>query len=390
MKILLLCWRDTHHPEGGGSERYLERVADHLAAQGHQVIFRTARYAGSARRESVQTQQGQGTTIEFSRGGGAYTVYLRALAGLAAARLGLPVGPLQSMGRPDVVVDTQNGVPFFASLVAGAPTVILTHHCHREQWSVAGPLLARIGWFIESTVSPWLHRKNRWVTVSSPSAEELVGLGVPKEKIDIIRNGIDPAAELNAPAPREAQDDEHTIHLVTLSRLVPHKQIEHALDAVAALIPQHPNLRLDVIGDGWWKEKLHAHARELGVEPYVVFHGHVTEDIKHRILSRAAIHVMPSRKEGWGLAVVEAGQRGVPTVGYYSSAGLRDSVDDNVTGLLAGSPGGFINAVEELVQDPEKTSQMGEAARKKAEGYSWQTTGEAWGKLLEDVASSGR
>ncbi len=34
MKILLLCWRDSTHPQGGGSERYLERVGEYLAAQG--------------------------------------------------------------------------------------------------------------------------------------------------------------------------------------------------------------------------------------------------------------------------------------------------------------------------------------------------------------------
>ena len=47
MKILLLCWRDTHHPQGGGSERYLERVGDFLVSQGHEVLFHTAMYPGA-------------------------------------------------------------------------------------------------------------------------------------------------------------------------------------------------------------------------------------------------------------------------------------------------------------------------------------------------------
>ena len=41
MKILLLCWRDTHHPQGGGSERDLERVGDFLVSQGHEVLWAT-------------------------------------------------------------------------------------------------------------------------------------------------------------------------------------------------------------------------------------------------------------------------------------------------------------------------------------------------------------
>src|SRR5699024_7229846 len=161
------------------------------------------------------------------------------------------------------------------------------------------------------------------------------------------------------------------VYLVALSRLVPHKQIEHALDCLAALQRSHPNLRLDVIGDGWWSENLRRYAQELGVDGKVVFHGYVSEELKHRILQRASIHVMPSRKEGWGLAVIEAAQHGVPTVGYESSAGLRDSIVDEETGLLATSPGGLINAVEHLLDDPALCRRMGlPAARRPAPGVA--------------------
>ena len=72
-----------------------------------------------------------------------------ALLAMAAARIGL--GPLRRV-RPDVVVDTQNGLPFLARLIYGRRVAVLVHHCHREQWPVAGPVLGRLGWFVESTV----------------------------------------------------------------------------------------------------------------------------------------------------------------------------------------------------------------------------------------------
>ena len=56
---------------------------------------------------------------------------------------------------------------------------------------MAGPVLSRVGWFIESRLSPWLHRKRPYVTVSGPSAEELVELGVDRDRIRVIRNGVD-------------------------------------------------------------------------------------------------------------------------------------------------------------------------------------------------------
>lgn len=146
--MLLLCWRDVGHPQGGGSETYLQRIGAQLAASGVDVTLRTARYRGASRREVVD-----GVTID--RVGGPYTVYVFAMLAMIAARLGF--GPLRHV-RPDVVIDTQNGIPFLARLVFGRRAVVLVHHCHREQWPVAGPVLSRVGWFVESRLSPRVHR----------------------------------------------------------------------------------------------------------------------------------------------------------------------------------------------------------------------------------------
>lgn len=120
-----------------------------------------------------------------------------------------------------------------------------------------------------------------------------------------------------------------------LSRLVPHKQIEHALTTLAVLRDHVPDVHLDVVGDGWWMDPLVEYAARLGVSDAVTFHGYLDEESKHQVLQRAWVHLMPSRKEGWGLAVTEAAQHGVPTVGYRSSGGLTDSVTDGITGLCA-------------------------------------------------------
>ena len=64
--VLLLCWRDTGHPQGGGSETYLQRIGTHLAQSGVRVTLRTARYPGAARREVVD-----GVDVASSRRPGA-------------------------------------------------------------------------------------------------------------------------------------------------------------------------------------------------------------------------------------------------------------------------------------------------------------------------------
>ncbi|MBA4857845.1 MULTISPECIES: glycosyltransferase family 4 protein [Nocardia] len=377
-EVLLLCWRDSGHPQGGGSERYLEQVGAQLAARGVKVTLRTARYRGAARRERIDG-------IDISRGGGRYTVYPRALAAIALGRLGL--GPLRGV-RPDAVIDTQNGIPFFATAATAAPSVVLVHHGHREQWPVAGRLVGRIGWWIESRLSPRVHRGNQYLTVSLPSAEELAALGVERERIAVVRNGAEPvpadvptgAAVTRAPEPR----------VLVLSRLVPHKQIEDALAVAARLRSRFPGLRLDVVGGGWWADNLRATARELAIDDIVTFHGHVDERRKHELLAQAWVHVLPSRKEGWGLAVIEAAQHGVPTVGYRSSRGLTDSIVDGVTGTLVDDVAQLTDAVGELLADASTRTVMGEKARARAREFSWEQTGNGVYEVLSAVARGER
>lgn len=365
-EVLLLCWRDTRHPQGGGSELYLERVGQELAARGVRVTLRTAMYPGAARSETVHG-------VRISRGGGRFTVYPLALLAIVLARFGR--GPLRGI-RPDAVIDTQNGIPFFARLVAGVPVTVLVHHCHREQWPVAGRLVARIGWFIESRLSPWVHRRSQYLTVSLPSAEELALLGVGPERVAVVRNGIDGVA------PGVADVRSASPRMVVLSRLVPHKQIEDALDVLARLRRRVPDLHLDVIGSGWWDSELYAHAAKLGVLDRVTFHGHVTEQRKHRLLSRAWVHVMPSRKEGWGITVIEAAQHGVPTVGYVGSRGLTDSVVDGATGLLVRDLAGLTESVYVLLTDALLREELGAKAQERAGEFSWPATADGVSRVL--------
>ncbi|CAA0124886.1 Glycogen synthase [Mycolicibacterium vanbaalenii] len=372
--VLLLCWRDTGHPQGGGSEAYLQRIGAQLADSGVRVTLRTAHYPGAARRETVDG-------VEIQRVGGRHSVYVWAGLAMAAAVIGL--GPLRHV-RPDVVVDTQNGLPFLARLVYGRRVVVLVHHCHREQWPVAGRVMSRIGWFVESWLSPRVHRHNQYVTVSLPSARDLTLLGVDADRVAIVRNGLDAAPGATLTPARST-----TPRVVVLSRLVPHKQIEDALGAVARLRSRIPGLHLDVLGDGWWADRLVDHAALLGISDAVTFHGHVDDHTKHAVLQRSWVNVLPSRKEGWGLAVVEAAQHGVPTIGYRASGGLVDSVVDGVTGLLVDDYQGLVDGLDRLLCDAVLREQLGAKAQVRSGEFSWQQSAAAMRQVLETVHSGG-
>jgi glycosyltransferase involved in cell wall biosynthesis len=368
--VLLLCWRDIGHPQGGGSEAYLQRIGAQLTASGVAVTLRTARYPGAPRHDVVDG-------VRINRAGGRYSVYVWALLAMAGARFGL--GPLRRV-RPDVVVDTQNGLPFLARLVYGRRVAVLVHHCHREQWPVAGPVLGRLGWFVESTLSPRVNRHNQYLTVSLPSARDLVALGVDNERIAVVRNGLDEAPAQSLSCPRAA-----TPRVVVLSRLVPHKQIEDALDVVAQLRPRIPGLHLDIVGDGWWRQRLVDHVLALSISDAVTFHGHVDDVTKHHVLQSAWVHLLPSRKEGWGLAVIEAAQHRVPTIGYRSSGGLSDSIVDGVTGMLVDTRAELVDRLDRMLSDPVLRDQLGVKAQTRSGEFSWTQSADAMRSVLEAV-----
>src|SRR4051794_20976349 len=217
--VVFFSWRDTRNPEGGGAEVYLEKVARGLVERDARVTIFCAEHAEAPRDE---TRDG----IRFVRRGSKMAVYLRGMLALAARRF----------GRVDVVVDVQNGLPFFTRLATSKPVVVLVHHVHREQWPVVYPgMVGRIGWWIESRLSPWLYQHSQYVAVSAATKRELVDLGVDRDRIAIVHNG-------NDPAPIVAAGRSATPRFSVVGRLVPHKQVEHAIDALAALGHDHPEL----------------------------------------------------------------------------------------------------------------------------------------------------
>jgi len=358
LRVLVCNWRDTRHPEGGGSEVYVESVAKALAAGGDDVTVLCARYPGSTPEE---TRDG----VRYVRRGTKLGVYPTAFLQQLLRRL----------GTFDVVVDVQNGVPWASTWATRAPVVNLVHHVHREQWPVVyGPVRSRIGWFLESRVGPRAYRRSRYVAVSDVTRDELVELGVDRGRITVVHNGIEP--------PRLAPDPSPEPTLIVLGRLVPHKQVEHALEALARLLPRFPGLRLRVVGDGWWSDELQAVAARLGVVDHVDFVGFVEEDDKHRHLSQSWVMVLPSLKEGWGLVVMEAAGYGVPTVAYRSAGGVRESIEDGTTGLLVDDLDGLVDAVAGLLADHDARHRLGAAAAARAASFGWDETARRFAEVL--------
>ena len=355
-RVLFLNWRDTQHPEGGGSERYVEEVAQGLVAQGDDVEIFCAAHPNAPADETVNG-------VRFRRRGNRLTIYLRAMWHVLRS-------------RADVVIDTQNGVPYFSVLVARCPVIVLVHHVHREQWPVAVPApVAKLGWWIESWLAPRLYRRCQYVAVSGITRDELIDLGVAADRIAVVPNGT-------YPPPRVTSERSPTPRLVAVGRLVPHKRLEHAIDVVAELRHRWPEVRLDIVGHGWWRSQILEYAQRRGVADRVRLHGYVDEQTKHELLAQAWVHLVPSLKEGWGIVVMEAAVHGVPTIAYANAGGVAESIVAGRTGQLAAHRQHFIDQVAELLADDAARTAMGEAAQERALTFGWANSLKAFSTLL--------
>ena len=357
--VLFLTGRDTSHPEGGGSELYVEKAAAGLAARGSTVTLLCAAHPGAPPEE---LRGG----VRVLRRGGHLTVFLHAVLLHALGRL----------GPHDLVVDVQNGLPFFARLWCRRPVVVLVHHVHREQWPVVfGRLVGQLGWLVESRLAPRVQRGCRYVVVSPATRRELVEQGVAADAITVVHNGAEvPARPAAAKSPHPS--------ILVLGRLVPHKRVEFALRAAAEIRRRLPDLEVKVVGRGYWEGRLRALTEQLDLGGTVEFLGFVDEATKNRLLARSWVLAMPSLKEGWGLVVGEAAAHETPAVAFRSAGGVADAVVDGETGVLVDDAEEFTAQLEGLLLDAERRRRLGRAARDHAARFTWEASAAGFAAAL--------
>jgi len=220
--------------------------------------------------------------------------------------------------------------------------------------------------------------------VSESTKDDLVARGLNAEQIKVIPNGID----LDWYTPREDVERAVRPTLLFLGRLKKYKRVDLVIEAVARLAESGTDVELVVGGSGDQLEELTSLVDGLGVSDRVRFAGFVSEEEKLRLLRTSWIHVLTSSKEGWGMSNLEAAACGTPTVAS-DSPGLRESVRDGETGCLVphGDVVALTAALADLIANPETRGEMGRAARRFAEGFSWDSSAEAFESVLNRVVA---
>jgi len=229
----------------------------------------------------------------------------------------------------------------------------------------------RVSWYhtieranqIDSPAPRWLVELKRWrrhfvygaathvVAVSEAArADARTTFGVPDHKIRIFLNAIaDPLAgrsHLQHTAPDPAR-------VVCVGRLHPSKGQDIVLRAVALVREAIPNIAVEFVGDGFSKESYMRLARELGIDHHCTFVGAVPHDAVFTSLASAAVSVVSSRQEAFGLATVESLAVGTPVVAS-DVGGIPEIVRDGIDGFLipSGDPEALARRLIQLLLQP--------------------------------------
>jgi glycosyltransferase involved in cell wall biosynthesis len=358
MKILIFNWRCWLNPAMGGAEVFTYEVAKHWVRKGHEVTLFTAEYSGSKKEETVDG-------IRIVRAGGKFSVYLKAKQ-FYKKRF--------SKENFDIVIDEINTRPFFTPTFVnnGEHIVALVHQLAKEFWfyETFFPVNYLGYHFFEKR---WLsnYRNVSTVTVSNSTKEDLLGLEF--KSVNTVTQG------LNFKPLRELPKKEASPVIVFSGRLKKAKRPDHAIEAFQMINDKLSGAEFWIIGDGPFKQGLKRIACES-----VRFLGNLSNDERRSLIKRSWVLVHPSIREGWPLNIIEANGLGTPCIGY-DVPGLRDSIKDGKTGLLAEN--GNVKILSEklflVLTNNAFRERLSQKALEYSRNFTWTKTADEFMKFLD-------
>jgi glycosyltransferase involved in cell wall biosynthesis len=330
----------------GGAEVFTREVAKRFVESGQEVTLFTSEFSGCKKEEFSYG-------VKIIRAGGRFSVYRQAKK--------LYANRFKKEGF-DLVIDEINTVPFFAQkFVKNKEKVVaLIHQLAREYWFYEMPFPASyLGYYYLE--DRWLRQYSGvpTVTVSESTRLDLTSLGF--RNVFVVPEGLDFMPLETVPV------KENKPIVVFAGRLKRAKRPDHAIEAFELVKMKIPEAELWIFGEGPFRSKLENLGRN-GVR----FFGHLSNIDRRELIKKSWVLINPGVREGWGLNVIEANALGVPCVAY-SVPGLRDSIQDGQTGLLAKSQSvtTLAETLFKVLDDTNLRNRLSENALEYSRTFSW-------------------
>lgn len=366
LRILILNWRDIRHKFAGGAEVYIHEIAKRFVQEGNSVTLFCGNDAHCPRYQVIDG-------VQIVRRGGFYTVYFWAFVYYV----------IKFRGKFDIVIDSENGIPFLTPFYIRKPIYLLIHHVHQEVFRNHLPiLLSKLARLIEGRLMPYMYKNKTVITVSDSSKKEIIKLGFTNEAdIHVVHPGIDTKLFY-------ASEKSDVPTVVYLGRIQPYKNLDVLVKAFSKVLNSIPDAKLVIAGEGGAKTTIEKLAAKLNIADNVFFQGKVSEEAKVKILGRSWVSVQPSQVEGWGITVIEANACGTPVIASNVN-GLKDSIVDGKTGLLVkmGDSDQFAAAILELLQDENLRNNLSKEALVWSQNFVWDESAK---KFYEVIINSSK
>jgi glycosyltransferase involved in cell wall biosynthesis len=337
----------------GGAERWYRNVAERLARAGHEVTFITMR-------QWAEDETPELPGVDVVAVGPRMQLYTESGRRRILPPLVFGLGVLWHLlaGRRRYDVVHMASFPYFSVLAAAVARprrrfglVIDWHEVWtRRYWDeYLGPL-GRVGWLVQLLCARVSHRA---FCFSQLHARRLREEGFTGE-LTVLSGQYEPHDHPPPQPPGEVRP-----LAVFAGRHIPEKRAPALVPAFARARAELPELRLEVFGDGPDRPGLLRLVAELGLGEAVSVPGFVDGHRVDDALSRALCMVLPSRREGYGLIVVEASAHGTPSVVVRDpDNAATELVEEGVNGFIAASA-----SAEDLADAIVRVERAGPAMR---------------------------
>lgn len=293
---------------------------------------------------------------------------------------GIMVRLVRLLRRSEVVLNgSEIGIGLLLSYVASRltrrPLVVAVHadlDAALQEWVPAR----------QQSIYRWVHRRaDAAICIAEGVVEPLVRNGLPRERISVVRNGIDLAAiRAKADGPGNlVRAGVPTV--VTTGRLAHQKGYDNLLRASARLRDRHPH-RVLFLNDGPERESLGKLSEELGIVDTVDFAGMVAAPLPS--VAHGTVFCLPSRHEGLPLALLEAVSLGVPCIATDCSPGVREALDDGRVGdlIAVDDVDALVVALDDVLTDPTRLRTKAALGPEYARSFDVETMAAGWARAL--------
>jgi glycosyltransferase involved in cell wall biosynthesis len=347
--ILVVNWQDWTNPLSGGAEVHLHEIFKRLT-KAFNISLLCTHFKNTSEKEAID-----GIKI--------YRVGSRNFFNFYVPKA---YDKLDEEKSFDLVIEDLNKIPFFGGRFIKKKRIALIHHLFGKTiFSETNPLSASYVYFSEKLI-PKHYKEVPIIAVSKSSKNELVGMGIPKNNLKVVYNGVD----IESYHSTGKITNKPTI--ICLARMKKYKRMDILLDSIPKVVEQIPDLKVIMVGDGDDMSRLKEISHKNKIDKAVEFTSFVPAEKKVEMLSSSWVSVNTSPKEGWGLTSIEAQACGTPSI-VPDSPGLRETVKDGVSGYLY--PFGDVNKLSDILirmlKDEELIKKMGKQARKWAANFSW-------------------